>query len=601
MGHMQAGEKTRFERTPPEWMPIGKQVGELANDWSERFDIVAFVGEGAGGGIAPACWRPDIAEMEIAVEPAFGEGADPEFIPDLTTRRNQFDYPVAMGAVLHEAGHAKHTLFSLVDLNELRAERETFLLAEFVEWFEESRIEQRMAARWPKNRSFLRACALKIVMGDMEEEAEELPLNGPLQLSKSILLSLARVDAGVLEWDDCKNVRKVAEDFFGTDVLDAMAEIWCRAQAWTEDHKFTGLRECAEDWIKLLEDNGHEVTPRELTDEEKQALKELMEAVKEAMGEDAEEAETRGYAESQDGAVHEAMEERAKAEAEDAKESREAEQTKKEVFGRGTGPVRGTMTSSRLHEEREPKAKEHAAAVTLAKALERARYRDRVVVKRTSQTPPGRLNGQAAMQREIDQSQGRMSAAEPWRGKRRFHTEDPELRIALMTDISGSMSSAMEPMGVATWMMAEAGRRIQAKVASVYYGNGVFAGLAPGEKLHKVKIYTAPDGTERFDMAFKSVNGALDLLHSSGARLLVISSDMCYTVDEVAAVKKWIKRCNEAGVAVVSLPFTTPGYVERATLGLDVQILNASADPAGIASQIGQACITALERAGNRA
>jgi len=231
--------------------------------------------------------------------------------------------------------------------------------------------------------------------------------------------------------------------------------------------------------------------------------------------------------------------------------------------------------------------------------LEKAKYRDRVQVSRRSQLPPGRLNGRNAMARDIERSRGQLSKAEPWRRTSRFHTEDPELKIGMMTDISGSMSSAMLPMAVVNYVFSEAGRRIQAKVASVYYGNGVFAGLAPGQHLDKVKIYTAPDGTERFDMAFKALQGRLDLLNSTGARLLVIVSDLCYTPNEQEAARKWIRRCIKEGVAVVILPVSNHrDYVDAVTKGLHVTVVDDVSDPAKVATQIGAAAADALTRIG---
>jgi len=112
--HLSSEKKSRFEKTPREWLAIGSQFNELANTWSERDDIVTFVGEGAGHG-APACFIPSIAEMEVNVGVAFGEGIDPIYVGDLLDRSIQFDHPVAMGAVMHEAFHAKHSTLTLLD------------------------------------------------------------------------------------------------------------------------------------------------------------------------------------------------------------------------------------------------------------------------------------------------------------------------------------------------------------------------------------------------------------------------------------------------------------------------------------------------------
>jgi len=48
MGHYKINA-TRAEATPIEWLGVGRQIGELANVWSGRSDIIAYVGAGAGG------------------------------------------------------------------------------------------------------------------------------------------------------------------------------------------------------------------------------------------------------------------------------------------------------------------------------------------------------------------------------------------------------------------------------------------------------------------------------------------------------------------------------------------------------------------------
>ena len=83
----------------------------------------------------------------------------------------------------------------------------------------------------------------------------------------------------------------------------------------------------------------------------------------------------------------------------------------------------------------------------------------------------------------------------------------------------------MQPMASVAWILSEATRRVQGRAAMVYYGNNVFPTLKPGQHLDRVKVYSAPDMTEKFDKAFKALNGGLNLLNGSGALLLVVVSD----------------------------------------------------------------------------
>ena len=162
---------------------------------------------------------------------------------------------------------------------------------------------------------------------------------------------------------------------------------------------------------------------------------------------------------------------------------------------------------------------------------------------------------------------------------------------------------AVESSAACNWIFSEAGRRIDAKVASVYYGNSVFPGLSPGQHPDKVEIYTAPDMTERFDQAFKAVNGRLQLLNASGARLLVVISDLHYTPHEQQAARKWFSRCSQDGVGVLVLPFATRGvsFESSITAGIPgVRVMNEARDPVSAAMVIGRAACQALEAVGRR-
>ena len=191
---------------------------------------------------------------------------------------------------------------------------------------------------------------------------------------------------------------------------------------------------------------------------------------------------------------------------------------------------------------------------------------------------------------------------EPWNRIQRKHTEDPNLTIGVMVDISGSMSSAMEPLASAAWILSEATRRVQGKVAMVYYGSAVFPTLKAGQHLTDVNVYTAPDGTERFDEAFKALDGSLDLLHGSGARMLVVVSDGEYTGDEQIATRKWLDRCDKAGVGVLWLDAGHYGGSAERRYGKNnvAQFVELGRSVTDAANEIGKAATKALTKAGER-
>jgi Mg-chelatase subunit ChlD len=172
-----------------------------------------------------------------------------------------------------------------------------------------------------------------------------------------------------------------------------------------------------------------------------------------------------------------------------------------------------------------------------------------------------------------------------------------------MVDISGSMGNAMQPMAVTAWAMSEAARRVQARAAMVYYGQDVFPTLKPGQHLDQVNVYTAPDGTEKFDRAFKALDGGLNLLHGTGARLLVVVSDGCYTPQETERARHWVKECDRNGVAVLWLPFAAEyntHYAKDITRDTNAVLLADVRDPADAAVRIGTAAASALEKIGRK-
>jgi hypothetical protein len=168
-----------------------------------------------------------------------------------------------------------------------------------------------------------------------------------------------------------------------------------------------------------------------------------------------------------------------------------------------------------------------------------------------------------------------------------------------MVDISGSMESAMEPMATTAYVLSAAAQRAQAKTAMVYYGNTVFPTLRPGERMTEVKVYNAPDGTEKFDEAFRALDGSLNLLYGSGARLLVIVSDGCYTSTETENAKRWSRRCAQEGVAVVWIPFDHGGTARHLSGGSGT-VIEGKFTPTEAATKIGQACADALTKVGKR-
>jgi hypothetical protein len=605
MGHIKISA-SRAEQTAPEWLPIGARVGDLVNTWAGRSDIVAYVGPGAGGE-APACFNPKLAEVEVNVNIAFGANVSPATIGDLSKRDTLFDWPRASGAIFHEALHARYSRFSLEAAQKELSDHEFRALMTL----EESRIEKHGVDNFPGNRVFLRACALEIVLHDIQQQADDHLSHGIRSVAGLAALTCARVDAGSLDAVDVDEVKIIVVEHLGQNIYDELRSIWIRFQAHDNHANPAALFELAREWEKILSqlakesgeepeggasaDSGILVLIDAVLDELKEAIEESASNVAIATGDEVQEQEQKED-------WQQVVDLRSQA----ARQQREHENIAHEVFSASTTEIRSTGSGSSLTETRPPTPAERSAAVKIAQLLEKAKYRERDETEIQSILPPGRLRTRAVVQQAAYKAQGSMMNAEPWKRTVRKHTDDPTLKVGVMVDISGSMSAAMQPMAATAWAMSEAARRVQGRCAMVYYGSGVFPTLKPGQHLDQVNVYTAPDATEKFDKAFKSLDGSLGLLTGNGARLLVVVSDGVYTDTELDRAKHWLRECDRNGVAVLWLSYINEGYnphrgyLEKITEGTSAHVLQNITDPSAAALRIGQAAAQALEKIGRK-
>lgn len=604
MKHFQHNELTSRENTPTAWLRVGSEVGSLLNRWAMRDDLAVRIARTTSAPVA-ALFNPASAEIEISIKDAFGEDYDPNNVGDYTKRRTQLKFAKATGAMFHEACHARFTQWSLP------AAAAVLTNAEFgaMHILEEGRIESFGARAIPNNRTLLRTCALEIVLGDLTDESLE-KMDSAQSVAHTLALTYARVDAGVLEMSDVSSVVALAESVIGADTVAKLREIWIEFQAHADHANALPLYELTKKWVAIIAEKSEEMGEEPTEDGEpsgegepgksgegkgkgKPTTKELIEQIREAL----EDARDNATIESQD-EIDDQME---SADWEDivserndqANERKENQDAANEVFGKGSGPTKAA-TSSRLVEKRQPTSSERIAAVQIAKALQRAKYRERTQIETNRELPPGRLRSRAVVQREALKANGvRGVKSEPFRSIQRKHTDSPELKIGVMVDISGSMRPAMQPMAVTAWALSEATRRVDGKCAMVYFGNDVFATLKPGQHLKEVAVYSAADGTESFDKGFKALDGSLGMVSGQGARLLVVVSDGQYTPSERTAVRKWLKRCKQTGVAVLWISYGDHNPVSLVGDCGKVVVLTSN-DTSEAAREIGKAAISAI-------
>jgi hypothetical protein len=590
MAHIKPQELTRSKiKTPSDWLGVGYEITQLVNTWSDRTDLVALLGTEAGKG-APACFLPALAEIEVNTKEAFGEITTPSMIDDLTKRKNQYEFAKAVGAIRHEAYHAKFSAWD-IPLAGKTLKQDEF---EALMLLEEGRIEAWGIKTHPDAKVFLRASAMGLII----DEAKEVFSEQSTIRSASSLVGLchARIIAGSLDELQAFDLLDKVNGILGSDLVMKLKEIIYQFQ----DHAIhTDISACyplAIEWARLVREKAEEAGEQP-TKEEQEAFGEMM---KELLGEMSESVSISNANELQDQKRSEDMKESATAKANTSKEQKKNEEIARQVFSKSSGPGQAS-TRSQLVEKRSPNGQERNSAVKIAKALERAKYRERGAIEIGSIVPPGKLNTRKIIQAKALEQKGIFTQPKAFSKKVRKHTDEPELSVGVMVDISGSMSSAMNPMASTAWIMSEAVRRVQGRCAMVYYGSDVFPTLKAGQRLKEVNVYSAPDGTEKFDRAFRALDGALNLLNGEGARLLVVVSDGHYTNEEMESAKAWVARCSKNGVAVLWLPIGDNGATAKhICAGANAQVVENITDPSLSAQIIGKNAEKVLSTAGQK-
>jgi hypothetical protein len=593
---------TMINKSDDDWYGVAAQVGKHVNRRAHRTDITAVVSTTAGMG-APACFIPSLAEMHINTEAA-DLGAVAKV--DLADRLWMLSHAPAVGAMDHEAAHARHTKFDPRNLmEEFGATRKHI---DVITTLEEPRIEANSVRAIPATRPFLRGCAMEIVARDFA-----IP-DSRYGAAAAAGLLLARVDAKVLTRSEVKDFRKSIIKVLGRETLAALEPLWQRFLRLRDDD-YEGMVDVAREWLDALgededdasgmvgmammgeslpgdpEDGEGDGESGEGDSEGKGFGKSIMAKVREAETKmDSEMVEARG----------EERADRRKAEREaDSARGKEAEAPHAKAFASGGLDGFSPTGSTHFVRSRPPEADERRAAKALASLLEKIDYRDRAVAKVTSAIPPGRLRGRMAVQADAYAKQGRdASEVEVWSGKRRKRVDSTPLTIGFMGDVSGSMGHAMEPLASSQWVVSTAGAHIDAKVASVLFGEKIHGITPAGVREKDVRIFRASDGTEEFKAAALAIDKELTLLDGVGARLLFIASDGVFVAGkDKDYATTFMALARRKGVAVMFLNFT--GDMSYGNYGASV-INCIGKRPAEVAALVGKAAVAELRRLDQR-
>lgn len=606
MAHIKYGKvASTVNKSDDDWYGVAAQVGTHVNKRAHRTDITAVVSTTAGMG-APACFIPSLAEMHINTEVADLGRVDKV---DLADRLWMLSHAPAVGAMDHEAAHARHTKFDPRELMETYGA--TRKMIDVITTLEEPRIEANSVRTTPATRVFLRGCAMEIVARDFT-----IP-DSKYGAAAAAGLLLARVDAKVLTKPEVKDFRKAIRKVLGTDVLNTLEPLWQRFLRLRDDD-YEGMVDVARQWLEALdedEDDASGMVAGDLMGEALDGEPGDGEGEGEGEGSGDGEGDGEGFGKFIKGKVHEAetkmdsevveargeeRAERRKAEREaDKARSKEGEKPHDEAFK--PGGLYGFSPTGFTHYRgsRPPTADERRAAKALARTLETIDYRDRAVAKVNSTVPPGRLRGRMAVQADAYTEQGRdSSGVEVWSGKRRKRVDSTPLTIGFMGDVSGSMGMAMEPLASSQWVLGTAGAHVDAKVASVLFGERIHGITPAGVREKDVRIFAASDGTEEFKAAALAIDKELNLLDGSGARLLFIASDGVFVAGkDKAYATTFMALAKRKGVAVIFLDFMNDmAYGSYGASVLDCE----DKSPAEVAALCGKAAVAELRRLDQR-
>lgn len=592
MAHIITAPSKSRSVTPDEWLPTAAMVREWAEGLSHRSDVSVEIGPKAAAEAGTAHWQPSTATLAFHT-PALLPGVRPETV-EFTDKLWRLRHPAFVGAALHECGHATYSVHTPADLGALTEGEDddkvpfyTRRELDVISVLEESRVEARMIAdghveSW--ERPFLIRMALEVVLGEFRVAETRYGA------SMGAALTLARVDAGSLDADSGKRFRKMILDsgLLDAATLDALGKLWREYQGirvtcalvasgrrtWPHDQ----ARRIARDWIAL-------VTEPDTDDDDADDL--ASESGAEGKGKpgegegkgsgkgegESESSEGKGEGSFSEGLSDLAREESLGAEGEIRDETRdetrkrhvaevkaaaeqksEGRKAEAEVYKDGTGAhgEGATTTSTRIRGIRKPDGAERAAAVRFTRELSKAAYSDVERITTTSTLPPGRLRGRGAVAGAAQVAQRQTVTAEPFRGVRRVHTDQTKLRVAVLSDISGSMRPTEESTAVLSYVLARGAVGADAKVASILFGHHSYGVVKPGQKVDQIVVAAADHGTEVVKPGLMAADSMLDLTTGTGARVVFILSDG-YLVSgtQQEYMRTWLRRAKAAGVVVV--------------------------------------------------
>lgn len=246
---------------------------------------------------------------------------------------------------------------------------------------------------------------------------------------------------------------------------------------------------------------------------------------------------------------------------------------------------------------RQPTTEESMAAFDLAHRLREVSVPAVDEYEVWSDEPPGYIDMAEAMHHTAQVALNVEPTARMYVDYDREVGIDTPITVGIACDVSGSMGGAQESLGVARWILTEAISQVNGKIAAVLFDERAHGIQAPGEQVHEVEVYEANGGYENYTEAFSMLDGALDLIDGTGARLLVVISDGHYGKTwAVDYAEQTMDMCRVAGVGVVWL--NVSNYFARQDAYGHGTIVDAPGfTPVQVAEALGEAVIEEFRKA----
>ena len=577
--------------TPDEWLPASAEIRDYLNKLAARTDLIISVAPDPDGSEIPAYYVPATAEIYVNTTVCL-QGVHPEDVR-LDDKLWRLEHAAFIGAAGHEAGHAAHTRWTVAEFEAVGAGPK---ILDVVMLLEEPRCEHRLLQHVPRQKLFLRAAALELILRDFT-----IPRT-PYGAAAAAALVLGRVDGGTMEKADGAEVRRMVGTVLPDGTVAELEQLW-REFLEIGDRNLPSMYSVAKRWLRVLEEDPNDTDgilfPGSVPHTDAQPQQQGQQPqqaddgwLRKALG---------GAAVRADGALVEARgTERAKrrmaAEAADAERRQRSQKTAAAVFGVGSGE--GPITAHRTGERNATVEEQQAATILSAALLALENEHDPEIGRASRQTPPGRLRTRSAAQAAAYKDLGIRTKPDLFRGRTRTPEQRGPLSIGLLCDISGSMQAAERAISSAHWILSHAGSRSGARIATVHFGAKVHGIARVGQLHERVQEYRAGDPWERFSEACLAIDHELDLLDGPGTKVLVIASDAQYgRAPEQAFAEGFLPLCKQKFVAVVWLDLTRRF---KTNYGHGRVLEMAGAAPVQVAEELGRVILSELRKAGPR-